>query len=139
MSGSPAGAPAPTILVVDDEPLIREAVTDHLRDCGFLVLEACDAEEAIEILEAGVDVDVVFSDIRMPSIGGVALAKWVSENRPGTPMFLASGDAGKIYMSHELCGAQFFQKPYPLKTVSDKFHEAVHARRQSQQGRGPDS
>jgi len=85
----------PTVLIVEDEVLIREAVTDHLRECGFLVLEACDAEEAIEILEAGVDIDVVFSDIRMPGMGGVALAKWVSENRPGTPVFLASGNMGK--------------------------------------------
>jgi len=119
--------------------LIREAVTDHLRDCGFLVLEACDAEEAIEILEAGGEADLVFSDVRMPGMGGIALAKWLSDNRPGVPVLLASGDTGKIYASHELCGAKFFQKPYALKAISDHIHETVRARRRGQINRDPGS
>lgn len=76
------------------------------------------------------EIDVVFSDVRMPGMGGVALAKWVSENRPGTPVFLASGNMGKAYLAHELCGAKFFQKPYNLRTISDSCHNAVRARRQ---------
>jgi len=130
--GFAEGVSTPTIIVVDDEALIREAVTDHLRNCGFHVLEAGDAEEAIEIMEASVEIDIVFSDIRMPGMGGVALAKWVLKNRPGIPLFLASGNMGRAYAAHELFGARFFQKSYALSMITETFHAAVQARRRSQ-------
>src|SRR3954467_15978317 len=82
---------APLILVVDDDPGRREIVSDHLKDSGFFAIDACDAPEAIEVLEMDVQVDLVFADIQMPgAVDGFGLAKWVSENRPAIPVFLAS-------------------------------------------------
>lgn len=116
----------PTILVVDDEPMIRMAVTDHLKDCGFLVIEACDAEEAIEVLEAVPDIALVFSDVRMPgSLNGIGLVQWLSRSRPGIPVILATGDMGKAYAANELCGAHFFPKPYSLDAVGQKVRELL--------------
>jgi CheY-like chemotaxis protein len=120
---------APTILVVDDEPMIREAVTDHLRECGFVVMEACDAAEAIEIIEAISEIDIVFSDVRMPGMSGFQLAKWVLENRPGMPVFLASGYTGKMHTADDLCGAAFIHKPYSLSSISEQFWETIRARK----------
>lgn len=116
----------PTILVVDDEPMIRMAVTDHLKDCGFLVIEACDAEEAIEVLEAVRDIALVFSDVRMPGrLNGIGLAQWLSQHRPDVPVVLATGDMGKTYAVKDLCGAHFFLKPYSLDAVGQKVEELL--------------
>ena len=118
----------PTILVVDDEPMIRMAVTDHLKDCGFLVIEACNAEEAIEVLEAVPDIALVFSDVRMPgSLNGIGLVQWLSQYRAGIPVILATGDMGKAYAASELCGAHFFPKPYSLDAVGQKVQELLQS------------
>lgn len=111
--------PKPTILLVEDEPLIRLGVADYLRECGFRVLEAGNADDAIAILTADnpeFRIDVVFSDVRMPGrLDGFALARWVRENRPGLPILLGSGDAKKAEVARELCEEQgLFEKPYDL-------------------------
>jgi len=128
MSGEGANSGAPVLLLVEDEAMIRLAVGDHLRECGFLVLEACDAEEAVEVFEMGVVVDVLFSDVQMPgAMDGVGLAQWVRTHRPGVAVFLASGNMGKAYTAEALCGAVFFRKPYALETVVSAFLAAVRS------------
>ena len=87
-----AGAMAKTILVVEDEVLVRMNIADHLREQGFIVLEAATAEEARSVLLAGVQIDLVFSDIMMPgAIDGAGLADWLVTHNPNVPIILASG------------------------------------------------
>lgn len=107
----------PTILIVEDETLIRIALSDYLQECGFKILEAAHADEAVKILEhAHVAIDLVFSDVVMPgSMDGFALARWVRTNRPGLPVMLTSGDVRKADCARELCEReQFLSKPYDL-------------------------
>ena len=83
---------APTILVVEDEFLIRFMVSDALRDAGFAVIEACDADEALEIAYSGVPLELIFSDVRMPgSIDGLGLLAQVQDLRPTVPVIITSG------------------------------------------------
>ena len=104
------------------------AVADHLKDCGFLVIEACAAEESLEVLEAVPDIALVFSDVRMPGrLNGVGLAGWLAQHRPGIPVILATGDMGKTYAAEELCGAHFFLKPYALEMVGRKVRELLRS------------
>ena len=123
----------PTVLIVEDEFLLRATISDHLRDCGFLVLEACDAKEAIEVIEAGVEIEVVFTDVKMPGeIDGFGLAKWIRENQPHLPVFIASGYSGKLDIAKELCaGEQFFTKPYDIDLVAARLKETIAARKAS--------
>jgi CheY-like chemotaxis protein len=110
----------PTILVVDDEILIRMTLSDFLQDCGFKVFEAGSAAEAIDILRSQHPIiDLILSDVRMPGeMNGFGLAKWVRENCKGLPVILASGDATKSDAAHELCADEpFFAKPYDLHVV----------------------
>jgi CheY-like chemotaxis protein len=74
----------PAILVVEDEILLRMAVSDYLQECGFKIYEAGTASEAIEMIESGrFVIDLVFSDVRMPgAVDGFGLAQWVRKNRP---------------------------------------------------------
>ena len=91
-AGEPVPAPPPTILVVEDDVLIRSVVAGYLRDCGFDVIEANGADEAIRMLQAEVRIDVVFSDIQMPgSMDGFGLAQWVRRERPSLKVILTSG------------------------------------------------
>ena len=89
-------APPASILVVEDEVLVRSVVAMYLRDCGFQVVEAGNADEAIRVLEAGLAVDIVFSDVNMPgSMDGFGLAAWLRLERPGLHLILTSGSPQK--------------------------------------------
>jgi len=84
--------PRPVVLVVEDEILVRLAVSAYLRDCGYDVLEAGHAGEAIRVLEAGLQIDAVFSDINMPGgMTGFDLALWIAAHRPHVKVMLTSG------------------------------------------------
>lgn len=104
----------PTILVVDDEVLVRLAVAEYLRDCAFRVIEAATAEEAITILSATVGIDVVFSDVRMPGdMDGFGLARWVLENRPRVQVLLTSGyPGGDVEARAQAPETPVLDKPY---------------------------
>jgi CheY-like chemotaxis protein len=110
----------PTILVVDDEGLIRMAVSDFLQECGFKVLEAASADEAVQMLRSyAMVIDLVFSDVIMPGeLDGFGLATWIRRTYPAVPVILCSGDAKKASAAREVCAdAPFFNKPYDLEAV----------------------
>jgi len=81
-----------TILVVEDEVLIRMALADSLREAGFNVVEASNAIEAVGLVTAGVKPDVLFTDIRMPGdADGLQLASYLSAQLPELIVFISSG------------------------------------------------
>jgi len=128
-----ADTPFPTILVVEDEVLIRLVIADYLRDCGYKVHEAVSGEEAIAILQAPeVSIDVVFSDVEMPgSMDGFALARWVRANKPGLEVILTSGIERSADIAATLCEAgPLMKKPYSSQDVVDRLRQlAAKARR----------
>ncbi|QXQ08609.1 response regulator [Sphingosinicellaceae bacterium] len=106
-----------TILVVEDEFLIRYWVADFLRDEGYNVLEALNGDEAVAILESGVPVDILFSDVRMPGkIDGLGLLAYVQEAHPSLPVVMASGHLINVPYSYET-STLFLQKPYTIAQV----------------------
>ena len=118
----------PTILVVDDEPLIRMTVSDYLQECGFKVFEASNADEAQQMIQSSALVlDLVFSDVKMPGTkDGFALAQWIRTHRPEIRVVLASGDSSKIQNAHDLCADEpFFSKPYDLKLLVTKIRQLL--------------
>jgi CheY-like chemotaxis protein len=120
----------PTILVVEDEFLIRAMLSDCLQGCGFKVLEGSTADEALEIIEKlAIPIDVVLTDVRMPgSMDGFGLARWIRTNRPATHVILTSGEAKKADAAKELCGhAALFEKPYDLEAVVTKIRSTIEA------------
>ena len=124
----------PTVLVVEDEFLIRAMLSDYLQECGFKVLEGSTADEAVAIIEnVDVPIDLVLTDIRMPgSMDGFGLARWVRANRPGIQVILTSGDARKTDVAKELCKNEpFFEKPYDLKAVVAQIRTALGASEQT--------
>lgn len=119
---APAGLPdaaAPsagaTVLFVEDDALVREAVGEALRAAGFDVRIAVNGEEARALLERGAAVDIVFSDIVMPgSVSGIDLAALVRERWPALPVVLATGYTDRRV---SIPGVNILAKPYDLEQV----------------------
>ena len=100
------------ILVVEDEVLIRALIAEELRLEGFSVIEADRADDALTYIKAGEQVDLVFSDIRMPgSLNGLQLAKTLREKYPDIPVILTSGNA---LPRHVGVVEAFVPKPYDV-------------------------
>src|SRR4030088_3229212 len=84
----------PVVLIVEDELLLRMNAVDMIAAAGFEVVEAGNADEAIEILEARRDITVVFTDIQMPgSMGGLKLARAVRGRWPPIKIVATSARA----------------------------------------------
>ncbi len=81
-----------TILIVDDEPQLRQLYRDALEDEGYGIVEAENGEAALRVLEAG-SADLAILDIRMPGIHGLDLLKRLHSQRPHLPVILCSGAA----------------------------------------------
>jgi CheY-like chemotaxis protein len=108
-----------SILVVDDEVSIRSAISEYLRDCGYEVIEAFSADEALSILQhLEIKVDVVLSDITMPgSVDGFDLRKWIRANRPEIDVILTGTAPRAAVATTELCRSGPLPKPYDPQIV----------------------
>lgn len=103
------------ILVVEDELLIRLLVSDVLRDAGYDVVEAVNGDEALDILNAGIRVDLVLSDVRMPgSTDGLALLKFVREELADLPVIVTSGHL-EPHVALAAGASQFLAKPFEIE------------------------
>jgi DNA-binding NtrC family response regulator len=120
-----------TILVVEDDVLIRMPIAQYLRDCGYKVIEAVSADEAMAVLvHRETAIDVVFSDIEMPgSVDGFGLAKWIREHRPGMDVVLAGTVPRTIDAAKELCESGPLPKPYDTQSVHNHIRRLLAARR----------
>ena len=102
----------PVVLLVEDELLLRMDAAAMVAAAGFEVVEAANADEAIEILEARRDISVVFTDIQMPgSMDGLKLARAVRGRWPPIKIVATSGlvDVGEKDLPE---GGRFLPKPY---------------------------
>jgi DNA-binding NtrC family response regulator len=125
--GSPAGATARcTVLVAEDEPLIRMAFGEYLTDCGFIPLTVASGDEAIALLKQNIAVDLILSDVRMPGVhDGFALARWVAGHRPEIPLILVSGYSGRNGMPEDLSSIPMLQKPVEMRTLMKSIEHAL--------------
>jgi CheY-like chemotaxis protein len=107
------------ILVVEDEVLIRMLISDTLRDEGYSVIEAFNAQEALDIINAGMAVDLVFSDVRMPGpLDGLGLLNVLRQRFPHIPVILTSGHLEPV-LALRGGAAHFVRKPYVVDEVVD--------------------
>jgi len=94
--------PPLAILLVDDEELVRTGTAEMLRDLGHQVTEASGGAQALGKLAAGLHVDVVVTDYRMPRIDGAELAGRIREVRPAMPILLITGYTGTVEQAADL-------------------------------------
>jgi CheY-like chemotaxis protein len=104
--------PGATILVADDDVLVRIAVADYLRACGFRVIEAAGGLEAKTVLQHGPEIHVLFADARLAGDdSGFALAQWVRAHRPNVGVILSAGLARKSEAAARLCSGSATAAP----------------------------
>lgn len=109
-----------TILIVDDEPLIRHNLVDYFDEEGFTVFEAGDADEAIAVLASNPTIRIVLTDVHMPgSMDGVKLAHFIRDRYPPTLLVVVSGAA--IPAATDLPSRTLFvAKPFDPQFVLDE-------------------
>jgi CheY-like chemotaxis protein len=122
--------PRPVVLIVEDEVLVRMVVAEYLRDCGFMVIEAGSAQEALALFKADIDVDAVFSDIQMPGeMDGFGLARWLRQHRPEVKVILTSGAASAAHKAADLChDGPLLPKPYDSEEVERRIRQLLATR-----------
>jgi PAS domain S-box-containing protein len=116
-----------TVLLVEDDDLIRITTTEMLSDIGCKVKEASTAQEALKILEEG-SVDILFTDVGLPGVSGLQLARDVYVRRPDLRIVLATGDNGVKSEAAQL-GAIFVVKPYTPASLRQGLEHAMKMRR----------
>jgi CheY-like chemotaxis protein len=80
-------------LLVDDEDLVRMSTADMLMDLGYEVAEASSAEEALRLLDGGLEPNLLVTDHLMPGMNGEELARHATSRNPGLPVLIVSGYA----------------------------------------------
>ena len=112
-----------SVLVVEDEELIRMDIADFLHEEGFVVYEAANADEAIRLLEIHPPITVLFTDIDMPgSMDGLKLSAAVRDRWPPVKIVITSGHR-IIEVTDLPDGVFFFSKPYRHLDVAAAFRE----------------
>ncbi|HYF20315.1 MAG TPA: response regulator, partial [Ramlibacter sp.] len=114
-----------TVLLVEDDALVRDTVRTGLQMSGFRVRTAQDADEALAQLDAGELPDVVFTDVVMPgSMSGIDLARQVGRRWPGVRVLIATGYSDRAI---DVPGVRTLAKPYELRQAVAALNDALAA------------
>jgi len=120
----------PTILVVEDEFLIRMDIAEELRLAGWSVYEAGTADAAIELLSTPIIVDLVLTDVQMPGRrDGIALAEFVRSERPAVRIAVMSGHHIPNPQQRHLYDG-FFAKPFLAERIAKQLRALVERKTQ---------
>ncbi len=117
-----------TILIVEDEPQIRQLASECFTHCGYNVLSTADGLEALQLIERLQEpIDLILSDVVMPKVSGRELAERVSILRPSTKVLFMSGYTNDAVVNHGILdGATWFiQKPFALDALARLVREVL--------------
>jgi CheY-like chemotaxis protein len=120
-----------TVLVLDNDVLVRLAICEYLRDCGYRVLEAANADEAKAILEKrDIKIDVLLNDIEMRGdMNGFAFASWARSVRPDLEIVLAGTPERAANAAGELCEkGPILGRPYEPQAVLQRIKRLLASR-----------
>ena len=122
-------APAPggseTVLLVEDEPVVRRLTAEMLTSLGYRVLSAASPDEALAVTEPW---ELLLSDVVMPAMSGPELAKRLAAGRPGAAVLFTSGYSGAAAADRAELGADLLEKPFTLDELACKVRAALDAR-----------
>ena len=129
-AASPRGSE--TVLLVEDDPSVRNVVHDALRNYGYAVLETGDPEEAIRLCQGHKEtIHLLMTDVVLPKMSGRALATRVSSLRPGVRILFMSGYTDDAIGQHGVLDRDvaFLQKPFHLTVMVRKVRDVLDQRR----------
>ena len=114
--------PKRVILLVEDEPMIRNLVKAVLGKAGYSIIPAVDGQEALALSRAySGQIDLVLSDVEMPRVNGIQLAEQIRRERPGVEVLLMSG------FSHAAlpAGTRLLAKPFDFRQLAARIRELL--------------
>jgi two-component system cell cycle sensor histidine kinase/response regulator CckA len=112
-----------TILLVEDDPIVRRLLVQALTRAGYRIYEAADGREAVEVFDRhGDTVDLLLTDLRMPVMGGAELALQLRAKRPSVKLLCVSGYPGGEGLGQ--C-ADFLAKPFSRDALLAKVREIL--------------
>jgi PAS domain S-box-containing protein len=120
-----------TILVAEDEAGVRKLVCEALEQLGYSVLQAADGREALRILEQHGPIHLLLTDVMMPVMGGVELARRVRSTAPGTKIVYMSGytDDTLAFYGLPQPDTEYVQKPFSPATLAEKLRHVLSSAR----------
>lgn len=114
-----------TVLVVEDDEVLRMCAAEVVTDAGFTPVEAANADEAVAILESRSDIALVFTDIQMPgSMDGLGLARTVHDRWPAIKIILVSGRV-EVSECERPVNSRFFQKPFAMRQMIEGLRDMI--------------
>jgi DNA-binding NtrC family response regulator len=130
-----------TVLVVDDDVIVRMVISDYLRHCGYRVIEAANGDEAVALLaNARIPIHVVLSDVKMPGeLDGFGLSQWIRSNRPGVHVILAGTVGRAVDAATDLCENGPRPQPYEPEAVANQIKRLSARRQKKKKGSQPRS
>jgi two-component system, cell cycle sensor histidine kinase and response regulator CckA len=120
-----------TVLLVEDEEIVRNVAARTLRAYGYTVLEAMDADTAMTIAnQYGGNIDMLLTDVVMPRVSGAQLARRIQEQWPRVKVLYSSGYTDNTIVHHGVLddGIAFLPKPYTPTALARKVREILNAR-----------
>ncbi|HEY6985651.1 MAG TPA: response regulator, partial [Rhodanobacteraceae bacterium] len=126
-----------TILVVEDDPDVRQYTVDALRDLGFCVIEAHDGTSAIRALTDSARVDLLLTDVGLPGLNGRQLAEQAKILRPQLPVLFTTGYARDaiVHRGRLDPGVEVLPKPYTRVQLASAVREILDSRAQGARAR----
>ncbi len=126
-----------TVLVVEDDDEVRATVVEMLTDLGYRVLKAVDAQSALNVIESGIAIDMLFTDVVMPgALKSPELARKAKERLPDLAVLFTSGytENSIVHGGRLDVGVELLSKPYTREALARKFRHVLANQRQRNAG-----
>ena len=115
-----------TVLLAEDEPMLRRVVGVTLRHGGFVVIEAADGTAGLEILQSETSIDVLLTDVKMPGLNGYQLAEAGLSLRPAMKVMLMTGFADEaIPDAIREASIPILRKPFNFENLASSVREVI--------------
>ena len=125
----PLGEQQEVILVVEDEPAVRQLSVDALTELGYRVLEADGASAALRLLDAHPEIALLFTDVVMPEVNGARLAEEARRRRPGMRVLFTTGYTRNAVVHNGVldAGVELVGKPFTIEELAAKVRQMLDA------------
>ena len=133
LDSGPIRGGSETVLVVEDADAVRATVVEMLNDLGYGVLNAVDASSALSVIESGIQIDMLFTDVVMPGrLKSAELARMARERQPDIAVLFTSGytENSIVHGGRLDAGVELLSKPYSRDALARKFRHVLANQRQ---------
>jgi nitrogen-specific signal transduction histidine kinase len=127
LTAPPRAEPGQTVLVVEDDPVVRNLVVEVLQDIGYRTLEAADGPGGLKILHSSARIDLLVSDVGLPGLNGRQLADQGRERRPDLKVLFITGYAENATIANGFLdpGMAMITKPFAVEHLAMRIREMI--------------